>query len=63
MTIKRVTHCSPYLTQAQAERLLALLELHPRKADASLRAKLRESLAKARAGDERHAAWLAEHGR
>lgn len=34
MKPKPVTHCSPYLIQAQTRRLVALLELHPRKEDA-----------------------------
>lgn len=63
MIIKRVTHCQPYLTQSQVERILYLLETHPRKADASLRGKLRDALSKARVSDEKHAQWLAEHGR
>lgn len=56
--MRPVTHCSPYLTQAQTRRLVELLEANPRKADASLLKKLREELAKARAGDAAYAQWL-----
>jgi hypothetical protein len=52
---KQITHCSPYLTQRQTRRLLALLEANPRKADASLLKKLRTSLEGAAEGDRRHA--------
>jgi len=58
MNIKPVTHCSPYLTQAQTRRLLLLLEANPRKADASLRKKLKECLRKAADDDLQHAQWL-----
>lgn len=57
--MKPITHCAPYLTQAQTRRLVQLLEFHPRKADASLLKKLREALEKARQGDVRHAEWMA----
>ena len=63
MAIKRVTHCQPYLTQSQVERLVRLLDLHPRKADASLRAKLVETLSRATVGDIHHAKWLEARGR
>lgn len=59
MKIRPVTHCSPYLTQTQALRIVNLLERNPRKVDASLLKKMREALEKARLGDEKHAQWLA----
>lgn len=62
MKPKPITHCSPYLTQAQTRRLVALLELHPRKADASLRKKLKKCLVEAEQCDIKHAEWLARHG-
>lgn len=62
MKLSTITHCAPYLTQAQTRRLVQLLEANPRKHDASLLQKLRTSLEMARAGDERHAKWIEEHG-
>lgn len=56
--MRPITHCAPYLTQAQTRRLVALLEANPRKADACLLRKLRTSLEIAADGDHRHAEML-----